>query len=378
MSTKPAVWVLIFDRYPGDAAFEESPDTGGPTPTARQGNGGVFNRLDLESTCFEQFLLQDVRSKVGVHEVFGGEPAWSRLSDALTAAGQTVNLVSLTSDRTSDSEQSDAMASFLRRFHIPLNAVVELNSETYSHAGCDTDSSVQIENAFSASMVWLEAEVTSAEDAAKETRQILDFVFDRLKTHSATKQQSPVLLVTFRNGDDFVVREPLKSGLAENRLHVPLWIRPNAGHSCRVQALAGSFDLLPTITKFLGSTDAADEASPPDVAQIADLSERIVVTQLLSSEPLSLAFLCGAPQVCPDRLLKLRGDGWQAARTEEFLLVVPESSASDAGKTESDGDSSEEPSRRLYVKPEDRFNVNDVSKTYATAADELAQRIENP
>lgn len=378
MLTRTAVWVLIFDRYPGDVAFEESREshfTGEVTPTARLGNDGAFDRLNLESTCFEQFLLQDVRGKVGVHEVFGSEPAWSRLSDALAAAGQTVSLVSLKADRTSGSIHHDclAMESFLQRSHIPLSAVIEWNPGTISHAGSGVGNSDQSLEAFSASMVWLEAEVTSVDDPAKEAKQILDFVLDRLKTHSETDQQSPVLLVTFRKGDDFFVREPLKSGMAENRLHVPLWIRPNDGHACRVQALAGSFDLLPTIMTFLGSTDAADEASPPDVAQIADLSERIVVTQLLSSEPLSLAFLCGAPQVCQDRLLKLRGDGWKAARTEEFLLVISNSRESDAGETESDGDSSEEPSRRLYVKPEDRFNVNDVSKTYATTADELAQ-----
>ncbi|MBC7965248.1 MAG: hypothetical protein H7Z17_04905, partial [Fuerstia sp.] len=117
-------------------------------------------------------------------------------------------------------------------------------------------------------------------------------------------------------------------------------------------------------------------ASPPDVAQIADSSERVVAAaQQLSSDPQSLAFLCGAPQVCLDRLLTLHGDGWKGARTEEFLLVISERSQSQADKTESDGDDSKEPSRRLFVKPEDRFNVNDVSGTYATTADELARLI---
>ena len=87
----------------------------------------------------------------------------------------------------------------------------------------------------------------------------------------------------------------------------------------------------------------------------------------------SLAILCGAPQVCSDRLLPLHGDGWRAARSEEFLLVIADDCNSVSGGTESDGNNSEESSRRLYVKPEDRFNVNDVSGTYATTADELAR-----
>ena len=52
----PAVWVLIFDRRPTDCEFDS---------------------LDLESTCFEQFLLQDVRNNAAPLGVFGGEPAFS-------------------------------------------------------------------------------------------------------------------------------------------------------------------------------------------------------------------------------------------------------------------------------------------------------------
>lgn len=136
--------------------------------------------------------------------------------------------------------------------------------------------------------------------------------------------------------------------------------------------LAGSFDLLPTIETFLGSVGASAESRPPDVAQIADSSERLVAAPKLSSAQRSLAFLCGAPQVCPNRLLLLHGDGWKGARTEEFLLVISEHHKSESEKTETNDDDATEPSRRLFVKPEDRYNVNDVSGTYATAVDELA------
>ena len=382
-ATVPAVWVLIFDQYPIDFAFEElreqqeSQCSEGPTSTARQESAGPFDRLDLESTCFEQFLLQDVRSNISVAEVFGGEAAFRKLADALTEAGQTACLASLTVEDTlfTVHEGSSAMESSLRGCGIPLHAAIRLDCSNHDAASA-ADGSHDADRAFLANLVWMEAPIASSANAANAAKRVLDTVFKRLQTRSMHEGHCPVLMVTFRAGEDRDVREPLKSGMAENRVHVPLWIHPHAGHACRVQALVGSFDLLSTIETFLGSASASDEASPPDVAQIADSSERVVTAeQQLSSGPRSLAFLCGAPQVCPDRLLKLHGDEWEGARTEEFLLVIPDRSPSNMDKTESDGDDSEEPSRRLYVKPEDRYNVNDVSGTYATAADELARLI---
>ncbi len=374
-ATVPAVWVLIFDRYPTDVASGESPEshcTGGLTPTARQQGEDAFVRLDLESTCFEQFLLQDVRSNILADAVFGGEPAFRNLAEVMTAVGQTASFVSVTAEGVllTDHAGSSAMESLLRRCGMPLLAAFS-NCDAAASAG---DGTHDADRALLANLVWMEAPIASSANAANAAKKILDVVFRRRQSCSVQEGHSPVLIVTFRTGDDHDVREPLKSGVAEDRMHVPLWIQPHTGHACRVQALAGSFDLLPTIETFLGSAGASDEASPPDVAQIADSSERVVaVAQQLSSDPQSLAFLCGAPQVCPDRLLKLHGDEWKGARTEEFLLVISERSQAETEKTESDGDDSEEPSRRLFVKPEDRYNINDVSGTYATAAEELAR-----
>ncbi len=380
-STSPVVWVLIFDRFPVDGASEESLEShvnGGLMPAARQGNEGAFDRLDLASTCFEQFLLQNVRSNISSDEVFGGEPAFRKLAEAMTAAGQTASLVSLKAKGAviADHEDCNAMASSLRLCGLPLHTAISLDCSNRDATAYSGDGSEHADHAFLANLIWMEARVASAENAANAAKTILDSVLRRLESHSTQEGHCPVLMVTFRTGDDGDVREPLKSGIGENRMHVPLWIQPHAGHACRVQALAGSFDLLPTIETFLGSARASDEASPPDVAQIADSSERVMTAgQQLLSVPRSLAFLCGAPQVCPDRLLQLCGDGWKGGRTEEFLLVIPERSQSETEKTESDGDGSEEPSRRLFVKPEDRYNVNDVSGTYATVAEELARLI---
>lgn len=351
------VWVLIFDSEPTDCEFD---------------------RLDLESTCFEQFLLQDVRNSISPDEVFGGESALSRLSDSMRSRGQTTSLVTFTNGNTSIAEypKRKDMESSMLHCHMPLIAVTKLSNWNFDEKECVANAPLNSDHSFSTNLVWIEARVGLEKHPAMAARQVLHFVLNRLQSHAQLEDKCPVLLVTFRKGYDFVVCEPLTSGLAENQIHVPLWIRPSKGHACRVQALTGSFDLLPTVITFLGSAEATVEVSPPDVAQLTDSSDRVISDTLLSSEPKSLASLCGAPQVCPNRLLKIRGDGWKAARTEEFFLVISDGSRCHADKTESDGDDSEEPFRRLYVKPEDRFNVNEMSGTYATVADDLFQLLE--
>jgi hypothetical protein len=354
----PAVWVLVFDRKPTDCEFD---------------------RLDLEATCFEQFLLQDVRSKVGPLEVFGGEPAFSKLANAMTALNQNAYLVTISTDAQNafviTHEDDQGIESSLRRSLMTLLSASHRNLNESSETETNSRKSAAQDTAFSANLVWIEARISISTQPATAATLILDSVYDRLSSYSKTEKKCPVLIVTFRSGDDFIVSEPLECGISEESIHVPLWIRPNSGHACRVQTLAGSFDLMPSIATFLGSAEATDEVRPPDVAQIADLSDREVVATILTSEPQSLAFLCGAPQACADRVLKLQGDGWKAARSTEFLLVISDTSASKAGITESDGDNSEELSRRLYVKPEDRFNVNDVSGTYADVTEELTAMI---
>jgi hypothetical protein len=355
-SDAPAVWVLVFDRRP---------------------THGEFDRLDLESTYFEQFLLQDVRSDIAPHLVFGGEPAFSELARQMTALDQKACLVTLTTDTANCDVKTEydftGMESFMRRNKIPFISTDEQDSINANETNTSATDAATLDQAFLANLVWIEARISTSSRPDLSATNILNSIYDRLSSLSGTEQQRPILIVTFRSGNDISVREPLKCGITENSINVPLWIRSNLGHACRVQALTGSFDLLPTIATFLNGSAVSDKLSPPDVAQISDLSDMDIVTTPLSSESQSLAFLCGAPQVCLNRLLLLRGDGWRAARTEGFMLVNSDTTELDRSQRKSDGDSSEEPSRRLYVKPDDRFNVNDVGRTYAMVVEELAE-----
>ncbi len=348
-----SVWVVSFDRL----SFGESCD-----------------QLDLESTFFEQFMLQNVKSTAGPADLFGGDAALLKLASAMTASEQSAALIRLTANGQSAVEtcEWEGMDAAMRRCGVPVNTVVDFHCGETEVPQWQASWSSEVSSVMSANLVWIEASSGSAAESANGSSDILRFVEDLLRIRSSQQARPPVLIVTCRIGDDLEVREPLQSGVSENRMHVPLWIRHGAGHACRVQALAGSFDLLPTVAEFLGHTLPHEGVSPRVTSGMAsenasDADEiPLPLPPSLSADPISLVRLCGAPQVCADRLLQLSGDGWKAARTEHFLLVI-----SDPAKTESDGHDSAESSRRLFVKPDDRFNVSDVIGTYATVADEL-------
>ena len=336
----------------------------------------VFDRLDAESTYFEQFMLQDVRSNRNAAAVFGGEALFEKLAEFMRKAELTASLMQFSIGEVARPENSNngEMESILRRCRVPLSAVADVDCQGSPPVETGTIERNGIDLPFSENLVWMEAHVSSAENPVNATTQILDFVFGKLQAHALQSRKAPRLLVTFRTGQDCDVCAPFKSGLAESSIHVPLWIRGDILHACRVQALAGSFDLLPTITEFLGGTNIRDGIPATSELHHDTSAEQLAEdASTLSLAPRNLAILCGAPQVCSNRLLPLHGDGWRAARSEEFLLVIADHCNSVSGGKESDGNNSEESSRRLYVKPEDRFNVNDVSGTYATAADELAR-----
>ena len=209
-ATVPVVWVLIFDRYPVDVASRESEETheshgtGGLTPAARQGSEGAFDRLDLASTCFEQFLLQDVRSRIPADALFGGEPAFRKLAEAMTAAGQTASLVSLNVEGASitDHEDCNAMASSLRRWGMPLQAAIGLDCSNRDATGSHGDGSEYADRAFLENLVWMEASIASAANAANAAKTIVDCVLRRWQSRSMQEGHCPVLMVTFRRGDD--------------------------------------------------------------------------------------------------------------------------------------------------------------------------------
>jgi hypothetical protein len=67
-----------------------------------------------------------------------------------------------------------------------------------------------------------------------------------------------------------------------------------------------------------------------------------------------------------DRLLRLVGDSWSALRSQQYLLVTAEMQDQNAKTMDLGLDR-----RRLYLKPDDVWNVHDSIVTYEAVADEM-------
>ena len=132
-SGSPAVWVLMLDRTVSNLV-PEAPDPGtsdvaeGMPANAETGRD-VFDRLDAESTYFEQFMLQDVRSNRNAAAVFGGEALFEKLGDVMRKAELTASLVRFSIDEVAIPENSNngEMESILRRCRVPLSAVADVD-----------------------------------------------------------------------------------------------------------------------------------------------------------------------------------------------------------------------------------------------------------
>jgi hypothetical protein len=69
-------------------------------------------------------------------------------------------------------------------------------------------------------------------------------------------------------------------------------------------------------------------------------------------------------------LLRIRHDAWRGLRTSQYFLLQPLGTAAeaDAGEGESAG-------QRLYLKPEDYWNVNDCIVSYGEVAREMSDGV---
>ena len=176
-----------------------------------------------------------------------------------------------------------------------------------------------------------------------------------------------VLIVSSQRGYERSIKDPFFTSCDEGLIHAPLWIERPVGHSCRVQSLAASFDLLPTVLEFL--TGMTQQALITD--SIADRATHVLTE--LSGQSLSLA--SAILSFCPgkDRLIRLKGKNWTALRSQQYLLVFPEDVApndTEVDRTTS-ADRHQRPARKLFLKPDDIWNVHDVIVTYESIADEM-------
>jgi hypothetical protein len=170
---------------------------------------------------------------------------------------------------------------------------------------------------------------------------------------SAGGEASDVFLVTSLQGARQQCPDPFESILFEGRIRVPLWASFDGrrggteSDSQRILSISGSHDVAATI--------------------LAVLNER----EEQSTEPLgedhaarSLAELVQQSAHQPDRQLKIKMHDANAIRSGRFLFVQQASESVDSDREHA-----------LYSKPEDVWNVHDVSGQYPDVVDELTEAL---
>lgn len=138
-------------------------------------------------------------------------------------------------------------------------------------------------------------------------------------------------------------------GFPEQRVRVPVYLLNCAGDFGDRFALRGSFDVGRAILHW---ADAGHGRQDSETAEM---------------EPLSIL---GDPDaVSGERKILIRGDGFSAIRDEDFLFVSDRTAASGTATD------SPESAERLYSKPDDIWNVHDVSRVYPMQVDEYRRLI---
>lgn len=324
-----------------------------------------FDNLDIGSSFFEQYLIQDARSGVKAAGILGGEESVKRFQQLLRQNGRQIASVVC---RAADQE---------------MNTVADASPLWGSESGATTiqvslTSSLKNENRLSekllaaqqlqdANLVWFDVQTSSSKDEPGWSTAILDDILELRRSVFPEPAEQPILIVSSLRGSSRTVMPPFVGGCEESLIHVPLWIDEGNGHARRLQKLAGSFDLLPTLLDYLLG-EPVDETS-----RVTIRSAGSGESEAQSKDAVSLAV--GARSLRPmlrgfdcegDRLLRLAGDHWTALRSQQYLLVFNQLQDHDSETMNSGLDR-----RRLYLKPDDFWNVNDAIVTYEAIADEM-------
>lgn len=254
------------------------------------------------------------------------------------------------------------------------NDVTVSSSETRVTATADTISTVAVDAALSelaldSSLVWLdlEMEAETADQRTQWSNSVLDCLLKKLANCESTTGTRPILIVSALRGLPTQIHEPFNTMGDESLVHVPLRIDDGSGHACRLQRLAGSFDLLPTISHYL-TGHWQNEQSP-----CAAAGQESVALSDLNSKPISLIQFLQSCEFPRDRLLNLMADAWTGLRTQQYLLIHSKAT-DDPQDPDSDKDKSEfapARTRGLYLKPDDLWNVQNSIVAYEAIADQM-------
>ncbi|MFO0977408.1 MAG: hypothetical protein U0996_13490 [Planctomycetaceae bacterium] len=313
-SNNPQTWLVIFDRLShGLIAANSSSDDG--TIVFRP-----FDWLEVHSLVFEQFHRQDFEDLS--NETYPFASVVDELTQKAQLAGrriQTLNLRDsneLPRERVSDLTATDIVV--IRLHNAVGDDALAARENADSLLSCVLDE-------------LLSLQTTSSSNTAKDSRDI-------------------TLIVTASRGITKALPDSFDSALNQSSVHVPLWIYSPSLPARRSQVVCGSRDLAPTLAEVTGlPLNIADQESAKSLLELANEENA-------------------------ERILELNGPGWRALRTATYLLVIRDA---DLDADESPDVSNSDPVRRLYLKPDDYWNVNDVYASYEEIAKLLEETASN-
>lgn len=181
------------------------------------------------------------------------------------------------------------------------------------------------------SFQWLHVEVDNEVEAAHILNQFID----------VQPANDSLTVVTFCRGVTTEVGQPFSSILPESLIRVPLWVSYPAGVVGATQALTGTEDLVAMVERFAGEGGLDSTAG-----NVFDLSSPF--------------------DEIPDRRMVIRSENTEALRSESFLFVRAKEVDEVSGEFVT----------ALYSKPDDLWNLLDVSGEYPDVVRQLEAELD--
>lgn len=269
--------------------------------------------LDLNSACFERFFLQNV-AQGEVWQSLGTTSEWRSFQENLQAAGCSLEFLS-----PAPNERWTALpASFARQLDWQV---------IFSDQGGERISQ-------SSDVCWIHFPgiLDQDEDAARMIRTLRRL---RQSVEIAANHPCTLLILPLR-GNEFTPCAPLDSCFPEAECHVPLWIDAGQKHVCRIQQIAGSFDILPTIISLVRLSRSGLTATDSQTQ-----------TNVETDQPIDLCKWLKQPGAKSLRNIDIEVQGKKGVISDEYLSVTTQ---------DQHGDQID----RRFHRPEDPWSVNPV------------------
>jgi hypothetical protein len=282
-----------------------------------QGLDEFRGRMASRSLVFENHYLQRPLAECPF-EALGGDTSFARLRALVSAGGVSVRMVLVGNVGDEVTRQLPQWLNVLPTANGVGEGMIDPASElpTQVSAPC---------------LFWVHAVLpadANADQLSGLVIQVREFASDT----------QDLLMVTFLNGGSVCQPDRFQSLLFEGDVRVPLWIQ-SSHPPCRIQTPTGSFDIAATIADELEGVDREVEAQETGDAAVNVLR------------------LAEGPGTRSDRFLFIDAGDVSAVRTSGFLFAHS-------------GDGLDRVSA-LYAKPEDVWNMNDVSAGYHAVVEEL-------